>query len=136
MRTKPARSDEERIRAFNELLNRPSIVEIDEATAYWLEGEDGRPIGEESATSEVPLLAVLAEVDRGVDPLGLTLVCNAPTDDAPGHARYVISSGAGLVDMAESAAAIPARPRIPARGGRTDRKRAQNRLALHHPRVD
>ena len=121
MRTKPARSDEERIRAFNELLNQPSIVEIDDATAYWLEGQDGRRIGDESPTSETPLLAVLAEVNRGVDPLGLSLVCNAP-DDAAGHARYVISSGAGLVDMAESAAGIPARPRIPVPGKRPDQK--------------
>jgi hypothetical protein len=71
MRTKPARSDEERIHAFNELLNQPSIDEVDGATAYWLEGEDGRPIGEESPTSEAPLLAVLAEVRRDPDPLGL-----------------------------------------------------------------
>ena len=74
MPTKPARSDDERIRAFHELLNQPSIVEIDDATAYWLEGEDGRRIGEESLTSEAPLLAVLAEAHRGVDPLGLSLV--------------------------------------------------------------
>ena len=59
MRTKPARSDEERIRAFHEKLDQPSIVAIDDATAYWLEGEDGRQIGEQSPTSEAPLLAAL-----------------------------------------------------------------------------
>jgi len=116
MRTKPARSDEERIRAFNELLNQPSIVEIDDATAYWLEGEDGQRIGEEYPTSEAPLLAALEVVGRGVDPIGLSLVCNAPDDGAADDGRYVISSGPGLVDMAESAAGIPARPRIPAPG--------------------
>jgi hypothetical protein len=68
MRTKPARSEEERIRAFNELLSQSSIVEIDDAIAYWLEGEDGRRICDESPTSEAPLLAVLAEVHRGGGP--------------------------------------------------------------------
>ena len=111
MRTKPARSDDERIRAFHEKLDQPSIVEIDDATAYWLEGDDGRRIGDTSSTSEAPLLAALAEIGRGVDPIGLSLVCDAPDDR-----RYIISSGVGLLWMAESAAGLPPRPRIPAPG--------------------
>ena len=116
MRTKPARSDVERIRAFHEKLDQPSIVEIDDATAYWLEDANGRRIGEQSPTSEVPLLAALAEVQRGVDPIELSLVCDAPDDGAPDQGRYVISTGIGLLWMAESAAGLPPRPRGPAAG--------------------
>jgi hypothetical protein len=116
MRTKPARSDVERIRAFHEKLDQPSIVEIDDATAYWLEDANGRRIGEQSPTSEVPLLAALAEVQRGVDPIELSLVCDAPDDGAPDQGRYVISTGVGLLWMAESAAGLPPRPRGPAAG--------------------
>jgi hypothetical protein len=116
MRTKPTLSDEERIRAFHEKLDQPSIVEIDDATAYWLEDADGRPIGEPSPTSEAPLLAALAEIRRGLDPLELSLVCDAPDDGAPDDRRYIISSGVGLLWMAESAAGLPPRPRVPASG--------------------
>jgi hypothetical protein len=116
MNTKPARSDVERIRAFHEKLDQPSIVEIDDATAYWLEDANGRRIGEQSPTSEVPLLAALAEVQRGVDPIELSLVCDAPDDGAPDQGRYVISTGIGLLWMAESAAGRPPRPRGPAAG--------------------
>jgi hypothetical protein len=116
MNTKPARSDVERIRAFHEKLDQPSIVEIDDATAYWLEDANGRRIGEQSPTSEVPLLAALAEVQRGVDPIELSLVCDAPDDGAPDQGRYVISTGVGLLWMAESAAGLPPRPRGPAAG--------------------
>jgi hypothetical protein len=116
MRTKPARSDEERIRAFHEKLDQPSIVEIDDATAYWLEAADGRRIGEQSPTSEAPLLAALGEIRRGVDPTGLFLLCNAPDQGAPDDGRYVITTGDFLVEFAESAAGIPARPRGPAVG--------------------
>jgi hypothetical protein len=112
MRTKPARSDEERIRAFHEKLDQPSIVEIDDATAYWLEGENGRQVGEQSPTSEAPLLAALAEIQRGVDPIELSLVCDAPDKGAPDDRRYVISTGIGLLWMAESAAGLPPRPRV------------------------
>ncbi|MGA3030575.1 MAG: BrnT family toxin [Candidatus Limnocylindrales bacterium] len=111
MRTKPAPSDEERIRAFHEKLDQPSIVEIDDATAYRLEGEDGRRIGEESPTSEAPLAIALAEIRRGVDPIRLSLVC-----DTPDEGRYVITTGDFLAEFAEYAAGIPARPRIPAPG--------------------
>ena len=123
MRTKPARSDEERIRAFHEKLDQPSIVGIDGATAYWLEGADGRRIGEQSATSEAPLLAALAEIRRGVDPIEINLVCNAPDEGAPDYGRYVISTGIGLLWMAESAAGLPPRPRGPAAGRLTKRER-------------
>jgi hypothetical protein len=116
MHTKPARSDDERIRAFHEKLNRPSIVAIVGATTYWLEGDDGRRIGDTSSTSEAPLLAALAEIGRGVDPIGLSLVCDAPDDGAPDDRRYIISSGVGLLWMAESAAGLPPRPRVPAPG--------------------
>lgn len=109
MRTKPARSDEERIRAFHEKLDRPSIVSIVGATLYWLERDNGQRIGEESPTSEAPLLAALAEIRRGVDPIELSLVCNAPD-----HGRYVITTGVGLLWIAESAAGLPRRPRGPA----------------------
>jgi hypothetical protein len=111
MPTNPARSDQERIRAFHEKLDQPSIVEIDDATAYWLEGHDGRMIGEVSPTSEAPLATAMAEIRRGVDPTGLSLVC-----DAGDEGRYVITSGDFLVEFAESAAGIPARPRMPAVG--------------------
>jgi hypothetical protein len=111
MRTKPALSEDERIRAFHEKLNRPSIVAIVGATNYWLEGADGRRIGDTSSTSEAPLLGALAEIGRGVDPIGMSLVCDAPDD-----ARYIISSGVGLLWMAESAAGLPPRPRVPAPG--------------------
>jgi hypothetical protein len=116
MRTKPVRSDEERIRAFHEKLAQPSIVEIDDATAYWLEDANGRQIGEQSSTSEAPLLAALAEVRRGTDPVELSLVCDAPDNGAPDDRRYVISTGIGLLWMAESAAGLPPRPRVPAAG--------------------
>jgi hypothetical protein len=116
MRTKPARSDEERIRAFHEKLDRPSIVSIVGATLYWLERDDGLRIGEESPTSEAPLLAALAEIRRGVDPIGLSLVCNAPD-----HGRYVITTGVGLLWIAESAAGLPPRPRGPAAGALSSR---------------
>ena len=121
MRTKPARSDEERIRAFHEKLDQPSIVEIDDATAYGLEGADGRQIGEQSPTSEAPLLAALAEIRRGVDPIELSLVCNTPDEGAPDDGRYVISTGIGLLWMAESAAGLPPRPRGPAAGAASSR---------------
>ena len=121
MHTKPARSDAERIRAFHEKLSQPSIVEIDDATAYWLEDAGGRRIGEESPTSEAPLLAALAEISRGVDPSGLYLLCNAPDDGAPDDGRYVITTGDFLVEFAESAAGIPGRRRTPAVGNLSGR---------------
>jgi hypothetical protein len=116
MHTKPARSDAERIRAFHERLDQPSIVEIDDAAMYWLEDQNGRRIGESSSTSEAPLLAALAEVRRGVDPIGLSLLCDVPDDGAPDDGRYVISTGLGLLEMAEWAAGLPPRPRVPAAG--------------------
>ena len=116
MHTNPARSDQERIRAFHERLDQPSIVEIDYATAYWLEDADGRRIGEPSSTSEAPLLAALAEIRRGVDPIRLFLLCNVPDEGSPDDGPYVITTGDFLVEFAESAAGIPARPRGPAVG--------------------
>jgi hypothetical protein len=122
MHTKPAHSDEERIRAFHQKLDQPSIVAIDGATAYWLEDADSLRIGEESTTSEAPLLAALAAIRRGVDPIGLYLLCNAPDEGAPDDGRYVITTGDFLVEFAESAAGIPARPRLPAVGELSGRR--------------
>ena len=116
MHTKPARSDAERIRTFREKLSQASIVEIDDATTYWLEDQNGRRIGEASPTSEAPLLAALAEVQLGVDPIGLSLLCDVPDDGAPDDGRYVISTGLGLLEMVEWAAGLPPRPRVPAAG--------------------
>jgi hypothetical protein len=116
MRTKPARSDAERIRAFREKLSQASIVEIDDATIYWLEDQDRRQIGAASSTSEAPLLAALAEIQRGLNPNDLSLLCDVPDKGAPDDRRYVITSGDFLVEFAESAAGIPARPRMPAPG--------------------
>jgi hypothetical protein len=101
MRTKPATSDADRIRAFHDKLSGPMAVSIAGATAYWLEADDGRRIGRESPTSEAPLAAALTAVGQGMDPLLLSLVC-----DVAGQGRYVIARGQRLIEMAEWAAGM------------------------------
>ena len=91
-------------------LARPMIIEIDNATAYWLEDLIGQHVSPESPSSADALGAVLAAFDAGESPGGLALVCRLVTGE-----RHEVGSGDSLVDAALGAAGRPALRRHPSR---------------------
>jgi hypothetical protein len=85
----------------------PLEITIDQAVAYWVADRKGEPLGPESDRSLEPCALVLRLVGAGADPDELVLT--ARLDD--GQVTDV-GSGLNLVDLAEAAAGIPARPRV------------------------
>jgi hypothetical protein len=103
MRTRPAFSEVARAHELRARLARPRIIEIDGATAYWLEGLAGQRASPESPSSADPLAAVLAAFEGEMPPADLVLVCRLVNGD-----RYEIGGGDELVDAALGAAGRPA----------------------------
>jgi len=75
------------------------IIEIDDATSYWLEDPEGHHVSPESLSSAHPLAVVLAALDAGRSPDVLVLMCRL----ADGQ-RHEIGGGDALVDAAPGAA--------------------------------
>ena len=78
------------------------IIEIDDATAYWLEDAMGQRVSQESPSSADPLAAALAAFDAGIPPDELVLVCRLADGE-----RYEVGGGDPLVDAALGAAGLP-----------------------------
>jgi hypothetical protein len=85
----------------------PLEITIDRAVAYWLADREIRPLGPESDRTLAPFALVLKLVADGADPDDLVLM--ARLDDG---VIFGVGSGIELVDLAEAAAGIPARPRV------------------------
>ncbi len=102
MRTKSGErrswTDEE----LQEFLRRPKELVIDDAVAYWLEDDMGQRLCPDSDRTIAPC-AKLVELHRGgMDPDRILLWARLDTGE-----RYEIGGGVILLDVAESAAAIP-----------------------------
>jgi hypothetical protein len=102
MRTRPVFSDDARTRALCARLARPTIIEIDGATAYWLEDASGGRASPVSPSSADPLRLALAEHDGGGLAIGILLVCRLADGE-----RYEIAGGIELLDSALVAAGRP-----------------------------
>ena len=102
MRTRPVFSDDARTQALRARLARPTIIEIDGATAYWLEDARGGRTSPESPSSTDPLLLRLAQHDAGGAAIGGLLVCRLADGE-----RYEIGGGIELLDAALAAAGRP-----------------------------
>jgi len=90
------------------ILQEPLEMVLDDADAYWLEDDLGQRPGPESDRSLGPL-ALALELDRaGRDPDTMKLCARLDTGE-----RYELGGGPNLIDCAEAAAGIPARPRTP-----------------------
>jgi hypothetical protein len=110
MRTRPAFSDDARTQALRARLARPTIIEIDGATSYWLEDASGGRVSPESPASADPLRFALAQHDGGGPAIGVRLVCRLADGEL-----YEIGDGIELLDAALAAAGRP-RPRRPLPG--------------------
>jgi hypothetical protein len=102
MRTRPVFSDDARTQALRARLARPTIIEIDGATAYWLEDASGGRASPVSPSSAEPLRLALAEHDGGGPAMGVLLVCRLADGE-----RYEIGGGIELLDAALAAAGRP-----------------------------
>ena len=110
MPTRPVLSETSRADGLRARLARPSIIAIDDATAYWLEDTVGRRASPESPSSAEPLAAVVEALDAGTATDGLRLLCRLADGD-----NYEIGAGVELLDAALAAAGRPRLPR-PGRG--------------------
>ena len=102
MCARPALSESARADALRARLAQPSIIEIDDATAYWLENPAGQRASPEAPSGADPLAAVLAAFDAGMRTEDLRLVCRLSDGE-----RYEIGGGAELLDAALAAAGRP-----------------------------
>jgi len=102
MRTRPVFSDDARTEALRARLARPTILDIDGATAYWLEDASGGRASPGSPSSAEPLRRALAEHDGGGPANGVFLVCRLADGE-----RYEIAGGIELLDAALAAAGRP-----------------------------
>lgn len=85
---------------------RPREIIIDGAVAYWLEDADGTCLGPESNRTLAPFAQALELVDSGTPSDGLAVW--ARLSDGT---RFLVAADLLLVDAAEAAAGLPARPR-------------------------
>lgn len=106
MRTKSAPDSEATIERFRRIVSGRLRLVITDAVSYWLEDDAGTRLSAEAATSIEPLARVLEFTRSGADPEHLLLCARLQTGE-----RYEVGSGSNLVDIAEAAAGIPARPR-------------------------
>ena len=109
MRTRTAES--QAVARMRALLAGPLEVRIDGAVAYWIADANGTPLGPESDRTLEPCALVLRLTAAGADPEELTLWARLQDGEL-----YDVGGGDSLVDTAEGAAGIPARP--PAAPGR------------------
>ncbi len=107
MTTKTAKPESQGVTRLRQILARPSEVGIIGAQAYWLGDIHGAPLGPESDRTLAPFALALSVVQAGTDPA--TLVVWARLEDGD---LYLVAEDDILVDMAEAAAGLPARPRV------------------------
>lgn len=91
---------------LREILSHPLELVIDGAVAYWLEDDAGHRLSQESSRTIESFACALELHQMGRDPESM-LLC-ARLEDGE---RYEVGGGPYLIDMAEAAAGIPARPR-------------------------
>jgi hypothetical protein len=91
-----AGSSEDEAGETYDLFSKPLVVAVAGATAYWLEDQSGRRIGEVSGGTGDLLAEVLAASRRGEDLSGVRLVCLIPGE---GYVTFV--GGEALVHLAE-----------------------------------
>jgi len=101
---KPRHTAEE----LKRILQGPLELVIDDATSYSLEDHVGGAIPPASGRTLAPLFLGLGLTVQGRDPDELTLYARLVNGE-----KFRICSGISLIDIAEHAAGIPARPRIP-----------------------
>ena len=106
MRTKTASDSQATIERFRRVARGPLRLVITDAVSYWLEDDDGKRLSAEATTSIEPLAQALELTRSGSDPDRLLLCARLETGE-----RYEVGSGPNLIDAAEAAAGIPARPR-------------------------
>ena len=106
MNTKAAPRARRSIEDVKRILARPLELVLDDAVAYWLEDGKGHRLGPESDRSLAPLFLVLELAKSGRDPDDMMLCSRLETGE-----RFELGGGPNLIDAAEAAAGIPARPR-------------------------
>ena len=107
MSTRTHKPESPQVAALRRLFARPREIVIDDAQAYWLGDIHGKPLGPESDRTLAPFAQALTMIQAGTDPE--TLIVWARLDDGD---LYRVSGGVYLLDMAEAAAGLPARPRV------------------------
>jgi len=107
MTTNTAKPESPGVTRLRQILARPREVGIIGAQAYWLGDVHGAPLGPESDRTLAPCAQALSLVGSGTDPETLVVWARLTAGDL-----YRVSGGICLVDMAEAAAGLPARPRV------------------------
>jgi hypothetical protein len=113
MSTRTTRSPRLTVEEVHRILDGPLELVIDDAVSYWLEDDAGDRLSEEATTTKGPFARALELHELGRDPDRMVLVARLDTGE-----RYEVGGGLPLIDMAEAAAGIPARPRTPRQPGR------------------
>ncbi len=108
MHTKRVNPSTDPLQRFNDALRRPHTWTITGVDAFWIENASGRRLSDESPGTGPAFAAVLAAIRQGVDPDDIVLVGRRTRGG-----RSVLGSGLDLQDIAEAAAGIPARRRVP-----------------------
>jgi len=108
MRTKHVDLSADPVQRFRDALRRPHGFTVEGIDAFWLENAAGDRISSEYPDTGPALAETLAALRDGADPDDIVLVGRP----GRGGGRSVISSGLILLDLAEAAAGIPARPRV------------------------
>lgn len=106
MSTKTVPGSHATIERYRQIVSGSLELVIDDAVAYWLEDDSGKRLSPEAIRTIEPLARVLQLVESGTNPDALLLCARLDTGE-----RYEIGSGLSLIDIAEAAAGIPARPR-------------------------
>jgi hypothetical protein len=106
MNTKTAKPEPPHVAALRRIITRPREAGIVGASAYWLGDIRGEPLGPESDRTIAPCAQALTMIQAGANAEILVVWARL----ADGRA-YRVSGGTFLVDMAEAAAGLPARPR-------------------------
>ncbi|MCY7420044.1 MAG: hypothetical protein LH650_16460 [Chloroflexi bacterium] len=107
MTTKTVKPESPGVIRLRQILARPREVGIIGAQAYWLGDIHGAPLGPESDRTLAPFAQALAMVGSGTDPATLAVWARLEDGDL-----YLVAEDDILVDMAEAAAGLPARPRV------------------------
>jgi len=106
MRTKTLPKAKRTIEEVHRILDGPLELVIDDAVAYWLEDDEGQRLSPEASRTLGPFARALELHRTGMDPDHMLLCARLETAE-----RYEVGGGPPLIDMAEAAAGVPARPR-------------------------
>jgi hypothetical protein len=118
------------IERYRRIVSRPLELVLDDAVAYWLEDDAGHRLGPESDRSLAPLFLVLELARSGRDTDDLMLCARLETGE-----RFELGGGPNLIDAAEAAAGIPARPRTVKSWAIGETDAATTRTASHEART-